>query len=33
MRAAHIFPEYRGHMEYACLGCGSRYGIDELHYT
>lgn len=33
MRAAQSFPEYRGHMEYVCLGCNSRYGIDELHYT
>lgn len=27
------FPTYRGHMEYMCLGCGKRYGIDELLYT
>jgi threonine synthase len=33
MRAAQIFPEYRGHMEYVCLGCDGRYDIDELHYT
>lgn len=27
------FPEYRGKMEYFCLGCGKRYDINELHYT
>ncbi|GAB1408978.1 threonine synthase [Desulfovibrionales bacterium] len=27
------FPTYRGAMEYVCLGCGSRYPIDELYYT
>ena len=27
------FPSYRGQMEYVCLECGSRYPIDELHYT
>ena len=27
------FPEYRGTMEYFCLGCGERHGIDELLYT
>ncbi|MDR1125984.1 MAG: threonine synthase [Deltaproteobacteria bacterium] len=27
------FPEYRGNMEYYCLGCDSRHGIDELLYT
>ena len=27
------FPDYRGRMEYACLGCSARFGIDELLYT
>lgn len=27
------FPAYRGVMEYSCLGCGARHGIDELLYT
>jgi len=27
------FPEYRGHMEYVCLGCQARLDIAELHYT
>ena len=27
------FPKYRGTLEYFCLGCGERYGSDELHYT
>ena len=27
------FPTYRGQMEYVCLGCGSRYPIDQLLYT
>ena len=27
------FPKYRGVLEYFCLGCGERYGSDELHYT
>ena len=27
------FPEYRGVMEYKCLGCDSRHGIDQLLYT
>ncbi|MDR2891508.1 MAG: threonine synthase [Deltaproteobacteria bacterium] len=27
------FPDYRGNMEYYCLGCDQRYGIDELLYT
>jgi threonine synthase len=27
------FPEYRGDMQYRCLGCGKTYGIDELLYT
>lgn len=30
---ANKFPEYRGIMEYYCLSCDSRYGIDELLYT
>ncbi|MFV0423071.1 threonine synthase [Oleidesulfovibrio sp.] len=33
MTAVHDFPAYRGHMEYFCLGCGSRFGVEELHYT
>ncbi|SNR78460.1 L-threonine synthase [Humidesulfovibrio mexicanus] len=31
--SANTFPSYRGRMEYVCLGCGARFGIDELHYT
>lgn len=27
------FPRYRGRMEYFCLGCSARFGIDELLYT
>lgn len=27
------FPDYRGEMQYKCLGCGVRHGIDELLYT
>lgn len=27
------FPEYRGSMQYRCLGCGKNYGIEELLYT
>ncbi|MGE4293793.1 MAG: threonine synthase [Desulfovibrio sp.] len=30
---ANAFPAYRGRMEYACLGCGRRFPIDELLYT
>ena len=30
---ANQFPNYRGVMEYYCLGCGKRYSMDELHYT
>lgn len=30
---AHMFPTYRGRMEYVCLHCGKRYPIDELLYT
>lgn len=30
---ANAFPSYRGRMEYACLGCGRRFPIDELLYT
>lgn len=33
MNKANKFPEYRGEMEYYCLGCGARYDINELHYT
>lgn len=33
MRESNKFPEYRGKMEYVCLGCGKRFPIDELHYT
>ena len=32
-RAADIFPSYRGDMQYRCLSCGGRHGIDELLYT
>ena len=28
-----MFPAYRGRLEYVCLGCGARFGIDELLYT
>ncbi len=28
-----LFPSYRGSMEYYCLGCSTRYDINELHYT
>jgi len=28
-----MFPGYRGKLEYVCLGCGQRFGIDELLYT
>jgi len=27
------FPLHQGRMEYFCLGCSARYGIDELLYT
>ncbi|MDR2826071.1 MAG: threonine synthase, partial [Deltaproteobacteria bacterium] len=27
------FPQYRGKLEYFCLGCAARFGIDELVYT
>ncbi|MDD4731664.1 MAG: threonine synthase [Desulfovibrio sp.] len=30
---ANVFPEYRGRMEYVCLGCGQRFPIEELLYT
>ncbi|WFS61351.1 threonine synthase [Pseudodesulfovibrio thermohalotolerans] len=30
---ADLFPSYRGHMEYFCLGCGKRFPTDELYYT
>lgn len=30
---ANAFPAHRGNMEYFCLGCSQRYGMDELHYT
>lgn len=33
MRNADVFPTYRGKMEYFCLGCGARHGVDELLYT
>jgi threonine synthase len=29
----NAFPEYRGRMEYFCLGCGQTFFIDKLHYT
>jgi len=32
-RAADMFPSYRGEMQYRCLSCNSRHGIDELLYT
>ena len=32
-RAADIFPTYRGEMQYHCLSCDARHGIDELLYT
>lgn len=31
--SASAFPEYRGRMEYFCLGCDSRHPVDELLYT
>ncbi len=33
MRNADVFPQYRGEMEYYCLGCGERHGVDDLLYT
>lgn len=30
---ASDFPQWRGDMEYVCLGCGARHSIDELLYT
>jgi threonine synthase len=27
------FPEYRGELEYVCLGCGRVFPMDELYYT
>ncbi len=33
MRNADVFPRYRGEMEYFCLGCGERHGVEELLYT
>lgn len=30
---SHDFPSYRGHMEYRCLGCGTRRSVDSLLYT
>ncbi|NJB67015.1 threonine synthase [Desulfobaculum xiamenense] len=33
MPEMNAFPAYRGRMEYFCLGCGARYGTEELHYT
>ena len=32
-RAADMFPAYRGDMQYHCLSCNARHGIDELLYT
>lgn len=32
-RAADVFPSYRGDMQYHCLRCDCRRGIDELLYT
>ncbi len=31
--SSHDFPSARTRMEYVCLGCGERRGIDELLYT
>lgn len=31
--SSHDFPTARSRMEYVCLGCGERRGIDELLYT
>ncbi len=33
MHEANVFPDYRGHLEYVCLGCKQRLPMDELHYT
>ncbi len=33
MSSASLFPAHRGQMEYRCLGCEARYGIEELLYT
>lgn len=33
MSERNAFPEYRGRMEYYCLGCGATYGTEQLHYT
>ena len=30
---ADVFPSYRGAMQYHCLACNARHGIDELLYT
>jgi threonine synthase len=27
------FPEYRGQLQYFCLGCGKKFPADELYYT
>ncbi|WP_457570705.1 threonine synthase [Desulfovulcanus sp.] len=27
------FPEYRGELQYFCLGCGKKFPADELYYT
>ena len=32
-RPADRFPAYRGSMQYTCLSCDARHGIDELLYT
>ncbi|GAB7081948.1 threonine synthase [Megalodesulfovibrio paquesii] len=29
----YMFPQYRGRMQYRCLGCEAVYGVDELLYT
>ncbi|MFP4109554.1 MAG: threonine synthase [Desulfonatronovibrio sp.] len=29
----NTFPEYRGRLEYFCLGCGKAFSIAKLHYT
>jgi len=33
LTSSHDFPSARTRMEYVCLGCGKRRGIDELLYT
>ena len=33
MNTPQAFPDYRGTMQYTCLGCGHKHGLDELLYT